>query len=161
MHTKHHRSPNECYQGHISTAFTFCLEGRPLFFETTGIVGVFVESLTKVVQQQDFCAVYCFMPDHMHLVLFGNTNEANSLRAVELFKQSTGYWLQRNYLRIKWQKGFMDRILRESELGPVVRYTLDNPVRRGLVSQWREYPFTGAIGLDLEQLVADLATDES
>jgi REP element-mobilizing transposase RayT len=125
------------------------------------IVGVFVESLTEVAQKQGFCAVYCFMPDHVHLVLFGNTHAANSLRAVELFKQMTGYWLKRNYPRIKWQKGFRDRILRESEIAAVVRYALNNPVRRGLVTQWREYPFTGAIGLDLEQLVADLATDES
>jgi REP-associated tyrosine transposase len=160
MHTKHHRLPKECYQGPISTAFTFCLEGRPLFFASTGIVGVFVKSLREVAKKQDFCGVYCFMPDHVHLVLFGNTDDANSLHAVELFKQMTGYWLKRNYLRIQRQKGFRDRILRESEIAPVVRYALDNPVRRGLVTQWREYPFTGAIGLDLEQLVADLATDE-
>ena len=161
MHTKHHRLDRERYQGRTCVAFTLCLEGRPQFFRSNATISVFVESLAKVAKKYDFCVVHCFMPDHLHLVLLATADDANPLRGVELFKQLTGYWLKKNHPRIKWQKSFGDRILRTNELGPAVRYVLDNPVRRGMVNDWREYPFTGSIGIDLEELVADLATNET
>ncbi len=34
-----------------------------------------------------------------------------------------------------------------------VRYILDNPVRRGLVSSWEKYPFKGSIGCKLEDVL--------
>jgi len=45
------------------------------------------------------------------------------------------------------------------ELGPHVRYVLDNPVRKGLVREWREYEFTGAIGMDLETFLQEMGPD--
>jgi len=56
----------------------------------------------------------------------------------------------------RWQPGFHDRILRSNELGPAIRYILDNPVRKQIVRVWRDYSFIGAIGLDLETFLADL-----
>ena len=81
------------------------------------------------------------------------------LQALEDFKQATGYLLARRYLKTKWEKSFHDRILRSKELGAKLPYVLDNPVRRGLVGNWREYQFSGAIGLDLEALLENLATE--
>ena len=42
------------------------------------------------------------------------------------------------------------------ELAATVRYVLDNPVRAGLASYWFEYPYTGAIGLDLPAFLDEL-----
>jgi len=60
---------------------------------------------------------------------------------------------------IRWERSFYDRIIRARELGNKVRYVLNNPVRARLVSDWRDYPFTGAIGLDLEVFVEELSTE--
>jgi putative transposase len=42
--------------------------------------------------------------------------------------------------RTVWQEESFDRVVRSSEsLDAKVSYILENPVRRGLVSDWREY----------------------
>jgi len=55
---------------------------------------------------------------------------------------------------IKWQKDFYDHVIRkDNDIATHVRYILDNPVRRGLVSLWQEYPFKGSIGCRLEDIL--------
>jgi REP element-mobilizing transposase RayT len=103
--------------------------------------------------------IYCFMPEHVHTVAIGTSDDTDILRSMELFKQYSGWWLKTNRPDTRWQKSFYDCVVRsDKRLARLIRYTLDNPVRRGLVSDWRAYPFTGSIGLDLEQLLLDLAT---
>ncbi len=99
------------------------------------------------------------MPEHLHLIFLGCHENTHLLQALEDFKQATGYFLAKHYSETKWEKSFHDRILRSKELGAKLRYVLDNPVRRGLVGNWREYQFSGAIGLDLEALLENLATE--
>jgi len=153
MGTKHHRLPRECYRGRVSASFTLCIEPRELFFTTSPIVRVFVGFLGKVAEKYNFQALYCFMPDHVHLILLGVSSDADLLRGVGQFKQATGYYLTRDYPGIRWQRSFYDRIIRLQELPTHVVYILDNPVRWGLAADWRKYPFTGAIGVDLEQFL--------
>lgn len=58
------------------------------------------------------------------------------------------------YSGYRWQKDFYDRIIRsDRELAEQLRYLADNPVRKGLVSHWSQYPFTGAIGIDLHNVM--------
>ena len=99
------------------------------------------------------------MPDHLHLIASGNSDNSDVLRAVKHYKQATGYWLKQNRYLFEWQRSFYDRIVRARELGSHVRYVLDNPVRRALVREWRDYRFSGAIGMDLETFVRELAPD--
>jgi len=49
-----------------------------------------------------------------------------------------------------WQKGFFDHILRSGEAySQKWDYVRENPVRAGLVTDWREWPFLGEV-FDLE-----------
>jgi putative transposase len=83
-------------------------------------------------------AAYCFMPDHVHLLVTGG--EGTSLvRFVQHFKQATG----RRY-RGLWQRSFYDHILRDEEsVDDVIGYIWSNPLRAGLVSDAADYPFSG------------------
>jgi len=159
MGTKHHRLNVGAYQGRVSAAFTLCVAQRKRLFVTASNVEVFVSFLERVSEQRDFRAIYCFMPDHLHLTALGNSDNSDVLRAVKHFKQVTGYWLTQNVPLFEWQRSFYDRIIRARELGSHVRYVLDNPVRKGLVREWRDYPFSGAIGMDLETFLEDMAPD--
>jgi len=159
MGTKHHRLPRECYIGRIAVSFTLCLEKRDPFFVQPNLVRLFIDLLKKVGEKHHFFAIYCFMPEHLHLIFLGCHENTHLLQALEDFKQATGYFLAKHYSETKWEKSFHDRILRSKELGAHLRYVLDNPVRRGLVGNWREYQFSGAIGLDLEALLENLATE--
>ncbi len=159
MGTKYHRLRREFYQGSISVAFTLCVAGRKQLFTSAGIVGLFVPFLKEVVERHHFHAIYCFMPDHLHLISIGIDEKSDHLRGVEDFKQLSGYWLKSRLPLFQWQKSFYDRVLRQTELGTQVRYVIDNPVRKRLVREWRDYPFIGSIGLDLEEFLNDLAPD--
>jgi len=95
------------------------------------------------------------MPDHLNLIMFGNSDETDLLRAVGDFKQVSGYWFAKYHPGIRWQKSFYDRVLRAKEVHVLIAYVLENPVRRGLVDDWRKYRFTGAVGFDLEDFLSD------
>jgi REP element-mobilizing transposase RayT len=159
MGTKHHRLPREHYKGRVWAAFTLCVENRKAFFVDPRIVQVCVNFLIEVAEKHDFRAIYCFMPDHVHLISLGRSDCSDILAGIEDFKKATGYWLESQFPNIAWQKSFYDRIIRARQLGVVVRYVLDNPVRRRLTSEWRDYPFIGSIGMDLETFLQELGPD--
>jgi len=55
---------------------------------------------------------------------------------------------------LRWQKDFYDHVIRRHEdLSTQARYILDNPVRKGFISSWQEYPFIGSIGCRLEDVL--------
>ena len=64
---------------------------------------------------------------------------------MRLFKQRTGFWLSRNFSHVRWQKDFYDHILRSDEsIEKHMLYILNNPARKGLVKNWKDYPFKGS-----------------
>ena len=55
------------------------------------------------------------MPDHLHLLLEGTSDDADLREAVRAWKQRTGYdWKQRTGSRL-WQPGFHDRVMRDGD----------------------------------------------
>lgn len=94
------------------------------------------------------------MPDHQHLIITGTSLNSDIWNALVSYKQKTGYWMSLNRINFSWQKDFYDHVIRRDEnLATQVRYILDNPVRKGLVSTWQEYLFKGSIGCNLEDVL--------
>jgi len=96
---------------------------------------------------------YCVMPDHLHLLLEGTSDDADLREAVRAWKQRTGYdWKQRTGSRL-WQPGFHDRVMRDGDdARAVVAYVLWNPVRAELVKTAREYRWSGSLRFTLAEL---------
>lgn len=91
------------------------------------------------------------------MIIPGNNNEMDLLKVISAFKQKTGFWFSKNNVGAKWQKDFYDHVIKKEEsLIRNIKYILDNPVRKGIVTDWQEYPFKGAIGYDLEDIVTSL-----
>ena len=92
---------------------------------------------------------YCFMPDHVHLLLRpGQGKDVTSF--VQTYKEKTTrtYWKKGGRGRL-WQRGFYDHILRSEEnLQHVTRYILENPVRKGIANSFVDYPFSGSAVFD-------------
>jgi putative transposase len=87
---------------------------------------------------------YCFMPDHLHLVVEGKTEAADLKRFVKAWKQKTGFEYSERCGNRLWQVGFFDHVLRSDESTERhVDYVLGNPVRAGLARTIDEYPFAG------------------
>jgi hypothetical protein len=57
-----------------------------------------------------------------------------------------------------WQPQYYDHVLRDEEdTLRVARYIIVNPVRAGLVTSPRDYPFSGSDVMPLETLLEDVA----
>ena len=157
---KHHRLSREYYRGQITVAFTLCIADNKPLFRDTEVVHEFID-LLRLSAEKHRCLVpiYCFMPDHLHVMLQGTTDETDLWQAIVQFKQRSGFWLGRRRPGVSWQKDFYDHIIRRDEdLGAQIRYVAGNPVRRGLVADWREYPHTGSIGTHLEAVIGSTIT---
>jgi REP-associated tyrosine transposase len=154
---KKHRLPETAYKGEVSVAFTLCVQDRQNIFLGSLVVDNFTQILRGLVDGgQYIIPVYCFMPDHQHVIVTGTSQQSDTLRFIKMYKQKTGYWLSRN-LAAAWQKDFYDHVIRKEEnLISIARYILDNPVRKGLVAHWDDYPFKGAIGCALEDILASM-----
>ena len=96
------------------------------------------------------------MPDHLHIVLEGDAENADLNKYISSFKQTSGYRYRQNVgQRFSadqkpklWQPSFYDHVLRKDEdLLDVVRYILNNPVRKGLVRHYTEYMYSGSLVL--------------
>jgi REP element-mobilizing transposase RayT len=104
----------------------------------------FLGALDDVTQRFDVtCWAYCLMPNHYHLVLDGPQRQLS--KAMHRLNGSYAHWFNRQYGH--WGHVFGDRfsakeVLDERYALEVIRYVLLNPVRAGLCSHPREWPWS-------------------
>ena len=87
---------------------------------------------------------YCLMPEHLHVLLSPGTSGVELRTWLQRFKSFTGHWAKR-HCRINglWQRSCYDHVCREGEAAEcVLRYIMDNPVKDGLVEEWRAWPWS-------------------
>jgi REP element-mobilizing transposase RayT len=91
---------------------------------------------------------YCFMPDHLHLLIHGELERANCKSFISLAKQYSGFHYKRQFLGCLWQRYIYERTLREDEQTVrVARYIVENPVRAMLVACAMKLPVCRIIDL--------------
>lgn len=74
-------------------------------------------------------------------------------RFISSYKQSTGYYYKKETGDLLWQINFYDHVLRkEEDTISVAYYILGNPVRKGLVEDYRQYELLGSFEFDIRQL---------
>lgn len=152
---KNHRLDRELYKGIVSVSFTLCIVGKKQAFIEPVIIKTFTD-LLAVEAKKTSCKipVFCFMPDHLHLLIEGTSSDADTWKTIVDFKQKSGFWLASNRPGIKWQKDFYDHIIRSDEkIAVQARYILDNPTRKGIVQHWQDYPYNGSIGYALNEVL--------
>jgi putative transposase len=89
---------------------------------------------------------YCFMPDHLHLLVQG-VDGSRLVPLVQHFKQVSGYRFRRRMGQKLWQRSFFDHVVRkEEDLREISDYIWGNPVRAGLAQSREAYPFSGPFG---------------
>jgi REP element-mobilizing transposase RayT len=94
-----------------------------------------------IAKQTDMFA-YCLMPDHLHILI--SVKNGNLIEIIGGWKKFSGSLLRKTGLNGPfWQRGFYDHALRKDEdIVKTTEYMVMNPVRAGLVNQWREYSFS-------------------
>jgi REP-associated tyrosine transposase len=122
-------------------------------FENLEVVEAVRRLLVQSAEQQQFTILaYCFMPDHVHVLLQAQGECADLRGMIRRWKQASGFWYSKQYGRTLWQDGYFDRILRREEATEVVAtYITSNPVRAGLARHVGEYPYAWMAGTPVEQ----------
>jgi putative transposase len=136
------------YVGFYRYSLRFGTYGRVPLFAESGNVDVALGQIRRTADEEQFVVfAYCFMPDHVHLVVEGSHETSDLRRFVKISKQRVSHVLktERKICSV-WQEGYYERVLRSDEATDVViRYVLDNPVRAGLVSKAEDYPYSGVL----------------
>lgn len=140
------RLNHDLYQGQQAYSLTLCTANRKEIFKNDQLVNFFLSQLDELAEKHNFeIYTYCFMPDHLHLLLIGTSEVADVQKFIKLFKQKIGYWFKQKYGENLWQKSYFDHVLRQEEdLKEVARYILENPVRANLVDNYLDFPFSGS-----------------
>ena len=148
------------YKGLHRYFLTFCAFGRSRPFESRDVVHSVLGQIRRSAASEQFdLLAYCFMPDHVHLVVTGLTETADLRRFARDARQRSGYWFSRRTGRRLWQTGFYDRVLRsEEQTLPVVRYVLANAVRARLAAEIGEFEFSGSDVFSIDEIYACLQT---
>ena len=85
------------------------------------------------------------MPDHVHVLLFGESDVSDLRASVKRFKQMTSFAHKRAHGVELWQPGYHEHILRDDEATEAAaRYIPENPVRAGLTREIGAYAFAGS-----------------
>ena len=143
--------------GYISPhtySITICTANRKQIFDNNEIVSEMVKHLEEPAYKLNYqILAYCFMPDHIHLLVGANEAHSNLIEFIKHFKQKTGHGFKRRHGINLWQRSFYDHILRKEEsVIETVRYIFNNPVRKGLVEEFRQYPFLGSMVFDISDI---------
>jgi putative transposase len=138
------------YKGRHQYSLTICVHDRRSVFVHADIVGRVLTQIQLAADRNGFAILaYCFMPDHLHLLVEGVLDDADLQKFMKSWKQKTGFdYSKANAGQRLWQVGFFDHVLRSEEsTHRHARYILANPVRAGLVQSIDEYPFAGPHGV--------------
>ena len=135
------------YLGQVAVFVTLCCYDRRSHFGAPPSCLATIEILRDAATTRSFAVLaYCFMPDHLHLLVEGRGANSDFLNFIKTFKlRSTRSFAQSSDSPL-WQKKFFDHILRSSEsIDSVALYIWLNPVRAGLAKNMGEYPFAGSL----------------
>jgi putative transposase len=142
------------YVGFHRYSLTFCTKHRRPIFTVPHLIDEALEEISRTAAAHGFAVLaYCFMADHLHLLVEGTSDTSNLVAFSNEMKQRTAYRYRRREDGALWQKGYFDHVLRDDETTlAAVRYILANPVRAGLVQEPHDYPFSGSLVFDRVQL---------
>ena len=133
---------------------TICTADKKPYFSDPRVSKIIVDELEHRRASKEiklFC--YCIMPDHLHLLVSLNENYTKKEGAfgertlqnwVSAFKRYTSRISgQVHDIKALWQANFFDHVVRKDQsLIEICSYILNNPVRKGIVLSWEEYPYS-------------------
>jgi putative transposase len=142
------------YVGMHRYSVTCCTFKRRPWFMDPSIVGDVLSRLLRIMEEQEFeVTAYCFMKDHVHVLLEAQS-DASALRpAMKRWKQACGFAHRHLHHVPLWQAGYYEHVLRdEADVLAAAAYITANPLRAGLTKSILDYPYCGSSRYSLEQL---------
>jgi REP element-mobilizing transposase RayT len=157
MEDMHHlpRLPRPYYQAFTVVHWTITLEHRAQGWLDVSFHAHFRELMLHAGAREGlFCPTYVLMPDHIHLIWMGLRLASDQINGMRFLRKYLQLELTRRNSSaappLELQKQAHDTVLREEErkrgaFASTCFYVLNNPVRAGLVSHPRDWPWLGAV----------------
>lgn len=137
----------EFYRGHAVVFWTHTVADRATGWLSGRFHGAFRETMLHAAARENLlCPIYVLMPDHLHLVWMGIADTSDQRTATTFVRTQLEPFLAPHI----WQHQPHDHVLRENErehdaFASTWHYIAENPVRKGLVSAARDWPYLGSI----------------
>jgi putative transposase len=102
--------------------------------------------ILRAAREEEFAIIaYCFMPEHLHMVVEGAAENSDLKTFISRAKQFSAYEHSQRAGKRLWQRYCFEHVIRDCESTQrQVAYVLQNPVRRGLVAEPADYPHIGS-----------------
>jgi putative transposase len=151
------------YLGLHQNFLTFCTYDRQrLFVESERVILARTQIACAAVDQRFALTEYCYMPDHVHPLVEGQSDDSNCREFISRAKQYSGFHYQAAFGRRLWQRYGFERTLRSEESAvSVAKYILENPVRAGLVDRVDRYKFSGSTIYTIRQILQAVQLDDN
>jgi len=151
-----HRLDASQYAGYRLYFLTIGTSGRARRFSDPAVVNLVLSQFLRAATSDGFAVIaYCFMPDHVHLIVVGRREGADLRRFVSGAKQRSGFEFARALGGRLWQRNFFDRTIRKNEDIPaLIAYIVNNPVRARLVADPADYPHWGSQAYTRDEILA-------
>jgi putative transposase len=158
FHRKRNRLPQASYLGRQIYFVTICSAQRRSVFTDSGLVALVLDVLRVKCSVHSFSVyAFCFMPNHIHLVLLGASDHSNLIALLRDFKGTSTARARAQGFVTLWQKGFYDHVLRSGEgQDAAAWYIFNNSVRSGLTKEMGEWPYSGSWMFDWKKLTAPI-----
>lgn len=146
FHRKANRLGPGSYLGPGAYFLTLCANERHKILANAVLVESVLPILRSACGSHSFNVnAYCFMPDHLHLIVMGGSDSASLPRFMQAFKSLAARETRKLGTAKHWQKGFYDHVLRDGEsIDAASWYAFFNPVRAGLVRRPEDWPYSGS-----------------
>jgi len=95
---KKHRLNKDNYIGTNVYSVTIASDLRKYVFTSKKVIDEHVRVLNQACEKYKFdVIVYCFMPDHLHLLLQGRHSNSHLVNFIKNYKQITGHGYKAGY----------------------------------------------------------------
>ena len=125
---------------------TICTNNKEKYFLNKEIAEIVESSLDFRIAAKEVTVIcYCIMPDHLHMLFSLNESYSNNLSSwVSSFKRYISNQMNTKFgIKEFWHVNYYDHIVRNDEsLENIAEYILNNPVRKQMVKDWTEYPYS-------------------
>ncbi len=148
------------YKGPGAYFVTTCTHHRNRVFDRAAVVDLTLAHFLRSADEGKVeVSAYCFMPDHLHLLVTAQTERGDLDRFMRLAKQMSGYAFEQSMGSKLWQTGYHERVLRADEASlTVIAYMVANPIRAGLVSRAEDWPHWGSACYSREEVIEAIAS---
>ena len=125
-------------------------------FTSADAVNLLRAPIARAANENAFSVIaYYVMPDHVHLLVIGDSEASDCRTFIARAKQYSGFHFAQVFEQKLWQRYGWERTLRDDEKTmDLIRYIVGNPVRAGLTKRAADYPFMGSLMYSLPDLLA-------